>query len=60
MLQPLARLPSVDDWTIQNRKLENHEFHLYQTHFLVLSQNNFEINGSRLDTTIQSQFMDRE
>ena len=42
---------SVEDWTIQNRTLENHEFHLHQTHFLVLSQNNFEINGSRLDTT---------
>jgi FtsP/CotA-like multicopper oxidase with cupredoxin domain len=49
---------SVEDWTIQNRTLENHEFHLHQTHFLVLSQNNFEINGSRQDTTIQNQLMD--
>ena len=31
---------------IQNRALENHEFHMHQIHFLVLSQNNFEINGS--------------
>jgi FtsP/CotA-like multicopper oxidase with cupredoxin domain len=49
---------ALEDWTIQNRTLENHEFHLHQTHFLVLSQNNFEINGSRLDTTIHNQFMD--
>jgi FtsP/CotA-like multicopper oxidase with cupredoxin domain len=36
---------SVEDWTIQNRTLESHEFHLHQTHFLVLAQNNFEVNG---------------
>jgi FtsP/CotA-like multicopper oxidase with cupredoxin domain len=49
---------SVEDWTIQNRTLENHEFHMHQTHFLILSQNNFEINGSQADGTIQGQFMD--
>jgi hypothetical protein len=49
---------SVEDWTIENRTLENHEFHMHQIHFLVLSQNNFEINGSRPDRTIQGQFMD--
>lgn len=37
---------SVEDWTIQNRAQENHEFHMHQIHFLVLSQDNFEINGS--------------
>jgi spore coat protein A len=31
---------------------------MHQTHFLLLSQNNFEINGSRPDQTIQGQFMD--
>jgi len=49
---------SVEDWTIQNRTLENHEFHMHQTHFLLLAQNNFEVNGSRPDGTIQGQFMD--
>jgi FtsP/CotA-like multicopper oxidase with cupredoxin domain len=49
---------SVEDWTIQNRTLESHEFHLHQTHFLVLAQNNFEVNGGRPDSTIQNQFMD--
>jgi FtsP/CotA-like multicopper oxidase with cupredoxin domain len=49
---------SVEDWTIQNRTLENHEFHLHQTHFLLLAQSNFEVNGSQRDETIQGQFMD--
>jgi FtsP/CotA-like multicopper oxidase with cupredoxin domain len=49
---------SVEDWTIQNRTLENHEFHMHQTHFLVLSQNNFEMNGTQPDRTIEGQNMD--
>ncbi len=49
---------SVEDWIIQNRTLENHEFHLHQTHFLVLSQNDFEINGNQPEATIRNQFMD--
>jgi FtsP/CotA-like multicopper oxidase with cupredoxin domain len=49
---------SVEDWTIQNRTLEVHEFHIHQTHFLVLSQNNFEANGSETDPSIQRQFLD--
>jgi FtsP/CotA-like multicopper oxidase with cupredoxin domain len=49
---------SVEDWTIQNRTLENHEFHMHQTHFLLLAQNDFGINGSQPDDAIQGQFMD--
>jgi FtsP/CotA-like multicopper oxidase with cupredoxin domain len=49
---------SVEDWTIQNRTLENHEFHIHQIHFLVLSQDNFETNGSRAEKAIEGQFMD--
>ncbi len=49
---------SVEDWTIENRTLENHEFHIHQLHFLVLAQNNFEVNGSVPDRTIQGQFLD--
>jgi FtsP/CotA-like multicopper oxidase with cupredoxin domain len=30
---------SVEDWTIQNRAGENHEFHLHQIHFLLLAVN---------------------
>jgi FtsP/CotA-like multicopper oxidase with cupredoxin domain len=49
---------SVEDWTIENRTLENHEFHLHQTHFLVLSQDNFELNGTEPDRTIEGQYLD--
>lgn len=31
---------AVEDWTIENRTGENHEFHQHQIHFLVLAQNN--------------------
>lgn len=30
---------AVEDWTIQNRSQENHEFHMHQIHFLLLQQN---------------------
>ena len=29
---------SVEDWTIENRAGENHEFHIHQTHFLLLER----------------------
>jgi FtsP/CotA-like multicopper oxidase with cupredoxin domain len=49
---------SVEDWTIQNRAQENHEFHFHQIHFMVLSQDNFQINGSKPVKAIQGQLMD--
>jgi FtsP/CotA-like multicopper oxidase with cupredoxin domain len=49
---------SVEDWTIENRSLQNHEFHMHQIHFLVLSQNHFELNGSQSDPTIRGQYLD--
>jgi FtsP/CotA-like multicopper oxidase with cupredoxin domain len=49
---------SVEDWTIENRAQENHEFHFHQIHFLVLSQDNFQINGSQPVAAIQGQLMD--
>jgi FtsP/CotA-like multicopper oxidase with cupredoxin domain len=49
---------SVEDWTIQNRSLENHEFHIHQIHFAVLSQDNFPINGSKPVQALQGQLMD--
>jgi len=35
----VTRQGSVEDWTIQNRTLENHEFHIHQIHFLLLDRN---------------------
>jgi FtsP/CotA-like multicopper oxidase with cupredoxin domain len=49
---------SVEDWIIENRAMENHEFHFHQIHFLVLSQNNFQINGAQPVPAIQGQMMD--
>lgn len=49
---------SVEDWTIENRTLENHVFHIHQIHFLVLSQNNFEVNGTQSLRAIQGQYLD--
>jgi FtsP/CotA-like multicopper oxidase with cupredoxin domain len=49
---------AVEDWTIENRAQENHEFHFHQIHFLVLSQDNFGVNGSQIVPAIQNQFMD--
>jgi FtsP/CotA-like multicopper oxidase with cupredoxin domain len=34
---------AIEDWTIQNRALENHEFHFHQIHFLVESQSGFSV-----------------
>ncbi|MGD0940938.1 MAG: multicopper oxidase domain-containing protein [Terracidiphilus sp.] len=49
---------TVEQWTVQNRAQENHEFHLHQVHFLVQSQNNFAINGAPLAPAITGQYLD--
>jgi FtsP/CotA-like multicopper oxidase with cupredoxin domain len=42
---------SVEDWIIENRALENHEFHIHQIHFLLLEENGAPVpNGQYLDT----------
>jgi FtsP/CotA-like multicopper oxidase with cupredoxin domain len=40
---------SVEDWTIENRALENHEFHIHQIHFLVLAKNGKPVDGQYRD-----------
>ena len=49
---------SVEDWTIQNRSMENHEFHIHQIHFMVMSQDNFQQNGSQPIPALQGQLLD--
>lgn len=49
---------SVEKWIIQNHARENHELHQHQIHFQVLSQDNFEINGSQQAPAINGQFLD--
>jgi len=49
---------SSEKWIVQNIAQENHEFHMHQIHFKVLSQDNFEINGTQETPAIKRQFMD--
>ena len=49
---------SVEKWLIQNHARENHELHQHQIHFMVLSQDNFEANGSPQAPAIDGQFLD--
>jgi FtsP/CotA-like multicopper oxidase with cupredoxin domain len=49
---------SVEKWLVQNHARENHELHQHQIHFKVLSQDNFEINGSQQAPAIDGQFLD--
>jgi FtsP/CotA-like multicopper oxidase with cupredoxin domain len=43
---------AVEDWTIQNRDEQNHEFHVHQIHFLLLEQNGVPVPPE------QSQYLD--
>jgi len=54
----VATQGTVEAWIIQNRTGENHEFHFHQLHFLVESQNNFELNGSQQAPAITGQYLD--
>jgi FtsP/CotA-like multicopper oxidase with cupredoxin domain len=49
---------AMEKWIVQNMAQENHEFHMHQIHFKVLSQDNFEINGSTQAPGIYRQFLD--
>jgi FtsP/CotA-like multicopper oxidase with cupredoxin domain len=49
---------SVEKWIIQNTAQENHEFHMHQIHFQVLSQDNFEANGAVQAPAIDGQYLD--
>jgi len=49
---------SVEKWIVQNIAQENHEFHMHQIHFLVLSQDNFEANGTPKAPAIDGQYLD--
>jgi len=54
----VATQGTVEEWTVENRTGENHEFHIHQLHFLVESQNNFEINGAHRAPGITGQYLD--
>jgi FtsP/CotA-like multicopper oxidase with cupredoxin domain len=54
----VATQGTVEQWVIQNRAGENHEFHFHQLHFLVQSQDNFELNGSVQSPGVTGQYLD--
>jgi FtsP/CotA-like multicopper oxidase with cupredoxin domain len=54
----VATQGTVEEWTVENRTIENHAFHIHQIHFLVESQNNFEINGSPQVSADNGQYLD--
>ncbi len=46
----VTRQGSVEEWTIENRALENHEFHMHQIHFLLTARNGVPVSqGQYLD-----------
>jgi FtsP/CotA-like multicopper oxidase with cupredoxin domain len=49
---------TVEQWTVENHAQENHEFHIHQIHFLVQSQNDFEINGQKEAPAVVGQYLD--
>ncbi len=54
----VATQGTVEEWTVENRTGENHEFHVHQLHFLVESQNSFEINGAHRAPGVTGQYLD--
>jgi FtsP/CotA-like multicopper oxidase with cupredoxin domain len=41
---------AIEDWIIENRSKENHEFHMHQLHFLLLERNGEPVHSQDLDT----------
>ena len=54
----VATQGTVEEWVVQNRTQEVHEFNLHQVHFQVESQDNFELNGSAQNPVLNGQFVD--
>jgi FtsP/CotA-like multicopper oxidase with cupredoxin domain len=44
---------SVEDWIIENRAMETHEFHIHQIHFVLLEQNGVAVNNGQYLDMIQ-------
>jgi FtsP/CotA-like multicopper oxidase with cupredoxin domain len=48
-----TKVGAVEDWTIENRALETHDFHIHQIHFLMLEQNGQPVANQDLRDTIE-------
>jgi FtsP/CotA-like multicopper oxidase with cupredoxin domain len=49
----ITKQGAVEDWTIENRALENHEFHIHQIHFLVLEKDGKSVDDNQYLDTVQ-------
>lgn len=54
----VATQGTVEEWTVENHASQVHVFHIHQQHFLVESQNNFEVNGYQQAPAITGQYLD--
>jgi len=48
----------VEDWTIENRSLESHAFHIHQIHFLLLERDGAAASESYLADTVDVPYWD--
>ena len=37
----------MEDWIIENRAMENHEFHMHQIHFLLMAVNGVPVSADK-------------
>jgi FtsP/CotA-like multicopper oxidase with cupredoxin domain len=51
-----TKVGAVEDWTIENRALETHAFHMHQIHFKVLEVNGKRVPDNDLRDTIEIPF----
>jgi FtsP/CotA-like multicopper oxidase with cupredoxin domain len=51
-----TKLGAVEDWTIENRALETHAFHMHQIHFMMLEVDGKPVANQDLRDTIQIPF----
>lgn len=51
-----TKVGAVEDWTIENRALETHDFHIHQIHFLMLEQNGQPVANQDMRDSIEIPF----
>ena len=53
-----TKVGAVEDWTIENRALETHAFHMHQIHFQVLEVDGKPVTDNDLRDTIELALLD--
>jgi FtsP/CotA-like multicopper oxidase with cupredoxin domain len=51
-----TKVGAIEDWTIENRALETHAFHMHQIHFMVLEVDGKPVTNQDLRDTIEIPF----